>query len=254
MHVRHIWRRWFCVDSLLVDGADRAAGKRFDVYRNNVISSLKDAMSDSFPVIEKLLGPENFAALSDIFVRKHPPADPRMMHYGGAFPAFLEHFEPLQHLGYLPDVARLELAQRQSYHASDRHPLDPMCFNRFSAEDLASAKLTFAPAVQLVRSSWPILEIWHFNMTPDAPQPSSGAQDVLVTRSEFDPAFHALPPGGAELIADLQDGVTLGAALEPIEENYPDFDFSALLGLLLHTGALTALTPDSEQMPKRITP
>ncbi len=80
-------------------------------------------------------------------------------------------------------------------------------------------------------------------MTPDAPQPSAGAQDVLITRQEFDPHMYALPAGSAVLIEDLQNQTSLGTALESVEANYPDFDFSALLGLLIQNGALTALVP-----------
>lgn len=231
------------VPTSLLDGEARPAGKRFDVYRNNVVMSLKEALSESFPVIEKLLGVQNFSSLAGLYVRAHPPQDPRMMLFGQAFPAFLEGFAPLQHLGYLGDVARLELAQRHSYHASDASPVDPALFGSLPPEQLASATLRFAPAVHLIRSPWPILDIWHFNMTPDAPKPSAIAQDVLITRIEFDPAMHALPPGAGDLIEALQAGAPLGAALETLQTRHPDFDFPSLLGLLLQTGAITALTP-----------
>ncbi|MGH1576308.1 HvfC/BufC family peptide modification chaperone [Planktotalea sp.] len=226
----------------LTDGQSQPAGKRFDVYRNNVIMSLKEAMSESFPVIEKLIGTQNFASLAGLFVRKHPPKDPRMMLYGIEFPSFLETFEPLSHLGYLPDVARLELARRHSYHAADARPIDPSVFGTLPPEVLASATLSFAPALRVVRSDWPILDIWHFNMTDGAAKPTAGAQDVLLTRAEFDPEMHLLPAGSADLIEALAKETKLGDALDTLENTHPGFDFSALLGLLIQTNALTALS------------
>lgn len=229
----------------LVDADTRPAGKRFDVYRNNVILSLIDALRSSFPVIQKMLGTETFTNLAGLYVRAHPPSDPRMMLFGTSFPEFLERFEPLQHLGYLADVARLELAQRHSYHAADAPPIDPSVFAELAPEALASAVITFAPPVRLVRAPWPILDIWHFNMTEGAPQPSAHAQDVLITRLEFDPQMHALPEGGGDLIAALMSGAALGDALDKVQLDHPEFDFSALLGLLLQTGALSALIPQN---------
>ena len=228
----------------LKDGENRPAGKRFDVYRNNVIVSLKEALSESFPVVEKLIGAQNFASLAGLYVRQHPPSDPRMMLYGDAFPAFLETFEPLKHVGYLPDVARLELARRHSYHAADSTPIDPSIFSTMPPEQLAQTRARFAPAMHVVRSEWPILDIWHFNMTDGAPQPSGGGQDVLIGRAAFDPEMQVLSSGGYALIQLLQGGQPLGLALETVEQNHPDFDFSTLLGTLLQTGALVSLALD----------
>lgn len=229
----------------LIDGANRAAGKRFDVYRNNVVMSLKEALTESFPVITKLLGTQNFSSLAGLYVRAHPPADPRMMFYGATFPTFLDNLDALSHLPYLPDVARLELAQRQSYHAADAEPIDPVIFGQLSADRLANSRLEFAPSVRITRSSWPILEIWHFNMTDGAPLPSANAQDVLIARPEFDPVMDVLGTGSADLINALMQGAQLGVALDEIEKQHPDFDFPTTLGLLIRTGAITRLTPDT---------
>jgi hypothetical protein len=100
----------------------RPAGRRFNVYRNNVAASLTDALATGFPVIAKLLGEEFFRAMAGVFLRAHPPGDPRLQLWGGKFPGFLARFEPVAHLPYLPDMARLELGLRQSYHAADAAP------------------------------------------------------------------------------------------------------------------------------------
>ncbi len=104
--------------------------------------------------------------------------------------------------------------------------------------------LALAPSAELVRSPWPIFAIWMFNMQQDAPKPAPGAQNVLITRPEFDPAPNLLPLGGADLIAALSKGETLGAAYEKALATDPDFDLGPVLTLLLQGNAITSLTTE----------
>src|SRR6056297_4262947 len=78
----------------LTDGAGAPAGRRFDVYRNNVAVSLADALEAAFPVIAKLVGTRNFRLLAGAFLRSHPPQSPLMMFYGAEMPTFLSTFGP----------------------------------------------------------------------------------------------------------------------------------------------------------------
>ncbi|WP_170402144.1 HvfC/BufC N-terminal domain-containing protein [Ruegeria arenilitoris] len=226
----------------LLDDQARPAGRRFSVYRNNVAVSLTEAMHQAFPVITKLLGSQNMDSLAGIYLRQHPPSSPLMMFYGESFPEFLADTEQLAHLGYLPDVARLELALRRSYHAADSQPITPDALAALPPEDLMQARLGFAPTMQLIRSDWPIHAIWRFNTEDGAPKPQPGAQDVLITRPEFDPSPHLLPPGGFDWITAMQAGQTIGQAFEATTTRTPAFDLGATLALLLQGSAITSVT------------
>lgn len=225
----------------LVDQNGTQAQRRFNVYRNNVAVSLTEAMHSAFPVIAKLLGKENMDGLSGLFLRAHPPETPLMMFYGEGFPAFLEQIEQLSHLGYLGDVARLEQALRQAYHAADATPLAPERLAELSPEDLLRSTVDFAPAVQLLRSTWPIHAIWRFNTEENAPKPQGEPQAVLITRPEFDPIPQILQPAEAEWLHALQQGFSIGEALERASATDANFDLGNPLTMLLQGGALTGL-------------
>ncbi|MEM1065084.1 MAG: DNA-binding domain-containing protein [Pseudomonadota bacterium] len=221
------------------DGAP--AAKRFDVYRNNVVLSLIDALGTAFPVVKKLLGEAGFNTLAQVFVRAHPPRSPMLMFYGEALPRFIEGFEPLAKLGYLPDIARLEQALRESYHASDAAPIDPTALASLSPDALTATRMTLAPSARLIRSPWPIHAIWRFNMEPGAPKPSMAAEDMLVLRPEFDPVPIRLSPGDAAFLTATQAGRPIGTAFEAALGEQAEFDLTALLGVLLGHGAITEL-------------
>jgi len=226
----------------LQDGAGRPAGRRFDVYRNNVSHSLTEALRIGFPVITKLIGRQNMDGLAGIYLRAHPPRSPLMMQYGAGFPAFLASNTQLSHLGYLADIARLELALRRAYHAGDADAIAPDLLADIPPEILVTTTLLLAPAVQVIRSDWPIHDIWRFNTDDSAAKPRAQAQDVLITRPEFDPVPQLLPPGGARWIDELRAGRTIGEALDAALAEVPEFDMGKPLTLLLQGGAVISLT------------
>ena len=222
----------------LSDGQGQAAGRRFDVYRNNVIASLTEALQAAFPVIEKLVGEANFKVLAGDFVRAHPPSSPLMMFYGAELPIFLKSYGPVASIRYLPDVARLETAIRQSYHEGDAVPADPAVFGSLSPEALMASRLTLVPSARLVRSAWPIHAIWRFNREDGAPKPEMAPQDVLIVRPNLDPQPLLLPPGGGAFVARLLARDTLSGALEAAVQEVGDFDLTQTLTLLISNAAI----------------
>lgn len=223
----------------LTDPQGRPAGKRFAVYRNNVAVSLTEALETAYPVVRKLVGDEFFRAMAGVYLRQNPPTSALMMYYGFRFPGFLDRFQPVAHIGYLPDVARLERALRQSYHAADAPPVDAARLQALPPDRLMSARLTLCPALRLVRSNWPVHALWRANTEADAPKPVMRPENVLVLRPGYDPAPHLLGPGAAAFIEALGKQETFAAGLDAAGE---DFDLAACLGLLLDGKAITAIS------------
>ena len=222
----------------LTDPQGRPAGRRFDVYRNNVTQGLTDALIASFPILVKLLGEDFFRAMARQYLRAHPPTSPLMMFYGDDMPAFLQTFAPVAHLGYLPDVARLENALRHSYHAANHAPVAPETLAALAPEAFLGARLTLAPSLRLIRSDWPLHAIWCANTDPNAPDPEARAEDVLVTRIGFDPKPQLLSQGAAPFLHALIHGNSVAEAIGFAEE----FDLSEVLSLLLSTQSIAAIS------------
>ena len=221
----------------VVDPFGQPAPKRFSVYRNNVASSLTRALEAAFPTVRKLVGDAFFGAMAGEFLRAHPPTSRMMMLYADALPGWLESFPPVVHLGYLPDVARLDQAMRESYHAADSVPLLEAEFQQLLHEDIASLRLILAPSLRLVRSCWPVVSIWAANHEAGA-VPVMTAEDALILRPEFDPRPQVLPVGGAAFVLGLQAGRSLGESVDMVNET---LDFATVLGLLVLGRAITGV-------------
>jgi hypothetical protein len=225
----------------LVDPKGRPATKRFDIYRNNVVVSLTEALTTAFPILEKLLGAANFHTLAGVFLRAHPPTDPVLAFYGTEMPTFLSTFAPVASLPYLSDIARVELAMRRSYHAADSTQANLTPLSQTDPDALLAIRIRLAPSAELIRSDWPIHAIWRRNTESDAPKVRMSAQDILILRPEFDPEPHLLPSGAGVFIEHLQQGTTLGTALDHALAAVADFDLSQTLGLLIAGQAIVHL-------------
>ena len=222
----------------VIDPRGRPAPKRFAVYRNNVASSLVDALKAGFPTLVKLLGEDFFTAMALVFLRAHPPKSRILMLYGDKMPGFLKGFQPVAHLGYLPDIARVDQALRESYHSADSTPLPEAEFQRLLGQDIAALRLRLAPSLRLIRSRWPVFSIWSSNHEGGS-TPKPQAEDLLVLRPEFDPRPHPLPPGGGDLLAGLLAGRTLGESLDLVTG---PTDLAPILGLLISGRAIVGVT------------
>lgn len=222
----------------LRDPTGANAGRRFAVYRNNVAVGLTEALQTAFPVIRKLVGDAFFHAMAGVYLRNHPPKSPVMMFYGADMPGFLKGFEPVAHLPYLPDVARLELALRHAYHAADAAPVAATDLGLLEPADFARARLGFAPAVRLLSSRFAIHGIWLANSDPAGPPPQKRAEDVLITRRGYDPKPHYVPRATALFFAALMEGKTLTAATTAAGRG---LDLSAALALLFSEGAIISI-------------
>lgn len=168
-------------------------------HRDNVLGGLTEALATQFPVVRAIVGDAFFGAMAQAFLRLSPPSGPVMIGHGATFASFLASFPPVQSLPYLPDVARLEYAMHEAYHAADQEALDVKALARCRADDLARLTLCFHPSVRLVASEYPVDLIWRYNQL--ATEPSEPF--VLPDR----PAF--------PLIARPGDVVEMTALSEP---------------------------------------
>ena len=129
--------------------------KRFAVYRNNVVAGLTEALKDAFPVVSRIVGAEFFQAMARAYVVTEPPHTPILLDYGAGFPDFIREFKPAATLPYLADVASIERAWTEAYHATEATPLDPGAFGAIEPDRLPEIRLLLHPSVRVVRNFRP---------------------------------------------------------------------------------------------------
>ena len=216
------------------------SGSRFAVYRNNVVVGLTEALQANFPAVCRIVGEEFFSAMAHPYIVLEPPASPILLDYGKGFPSFIGQFEPAQSLPYLADVARIERAWTEAYHAPDAAPLSAAALAAMASGRIAEARFTVHPALRIVRSPFPALTIWRMNVDGGVPEPvdlDAGGEDALIMRPETEVTVRSMPPGGAEFVAALAGGETLTEAAKSAMRAEMHFDLAANLAALIDAGA-----------------
>ncbi|MBV4488879.1 DNA-binding domain-containing protein [Pseudomonas sp. SWRI153] len=229
-----------CPDGLCSrNGADPS--RRFAVYRNNVQSSLINALADSYPVVVQLVAEPFFRAMAAIFVQRQPPQSPLMSRYGEAFADFIARFEPIASVPYVADVARLEHLRTLAYHAADAQTIRPEQISAALADPQSLSELCFElhPSLHLLDSAFAVVAIWaaHQQEQSMAGIGLDQGQHALVLRNGLDVEVFALEPGASVFIRHLIEGSPLLVAAE----KSPPFDLAQTLALLIAHNAITRL-------------
>ncbi|SPB12733.1 hypothetical protein NOV72_00040 [Caballeronia novacaledonica] len=225
------------------DGA--TSERRFAVYRNNVVAGLCDALAAAYPVTRRIVGETFFAGMARIYASRTLPRTPVMLDYGADFADFAGTFEPAMSLPYLRDVARLERAWVEAYHAPDATPLESDAFRSIDAAQLPSIRLALHPSVRVVRSPFPLVAIWQMNVDENAPgfiDIHARSEDALIARPHAHVDVRVLPVGAATFVEALAAGIAVAEAFESALSADARFDLSPALAMLVHGGAIAGWT------------
>jgi hypothetical protein len=231
-------------------GSELEAGKasplgRLEIYRNNTLISLTEALKANFPVTVRLVDERFFRWVAQDFIRHHPPREPRLALYGAALPAFLAAVPACRTVPYLAEVARLEWAICQSLQAEQLNPCSPERLSGLGGE-AGAARLILQPALQLVPARWPVMEIWMAHQSDPVEISDSivrQASHVQVMRHDDRVRLTPLQAGRFAFRRRLARGLCLQAALEWAVSRDPAFSPAHELASLFAENIVTKIIP-----------
>ncbi|MEM9028706.1 MAG: DNA-binding domain-containing protein [Pseudomonadota bacterium] len=234
-------------DEVVVSRPD-ASRNRFNVYRNNHVVSLIEALGTRFPVVKALVGDEFFQAMARVFVDQSPPRTPVIIRYGEGFPDFIAAFPPAEQLPFLGDVARLEWAIGESYHAPDAPVLAIEALAKIDPAAVGRARLALQPSLRLVSSEWPVFSIWSAHQGQDA---KTQLQDVamigevgVTVRPQLDVEVLRIEADAYRFISLLNAHETLEDAAAALELQNAE-GFAELLQFVFGAGLVARIAPST---------
>jgi hypothetical protein len=200
-------------------GPDAPDPLLLDIYRNTSLGTLSNALSLSFPAVQRLVGAGFFDTAAQEFIRLNPPSSACLNDYGQQFPQFLAQFPHAAHLGYLADVARLEWAVSCALHAADAAPLDLAALAGLDTALMPSVRFVPHPSVTAMRLDTPADAIWRAVLAEDdaamrAIDPEAGPVWLLIERCALGVQVRRMESGAWHFTQRLCAGEPLQSALE----------------------------------------
>ena len=222
-----------------------SAERRLEIYRHNVYANLRGALKDIYPVILAVVGEAFFHHAADQFVRVHPSRSGDLNQFGGDWAAFLGAYPYAAELPYLPDVARLEWAWHEAFHAGDAPPFDPDRLVSLPPDAHSALCFVLHPTVRLVKSDFPILRIWEVNQPAFTGEIevdwNAPAELLLIHRDAEDGVsvlIEHLSAAGDAFLRALVQQATLEAAATAALDIDATFDLQAFLLESVRSGVI----------------
>lgn len=218
------------------------AAQRFNVYRNNFQTSLSDALAAIYPVVEQLVGREFFSFMADRYIHTYPSRSGSLHNLGYAMARFLRRFQAVSKLPYLADVACLEWAYHEIFHAAPPSSFKPNALEQIAAKDFPNLHFVIGFASRIVHSKYPIFRIWQVNQEgyvgDDNVNLDTGPESVLIVRPELEVELWRLGAAESKFLCALDSGENLGHAVEAALAHSHDFDLKVALERFVSSGTL----------------
>lgn len=226
-----------------------AAGRRVDVYRNNLRANFHNVLALEFPVIQQLCGAEYFEQLALEFQDAQPSRRGNLHHIGAAFAAWLAGRMHGTQYEWFAGVAALEWAWQECYVAAESAgTADLSQLAGLTPAQQEALRFVITPACRVLQSQWPVWSIWRAHQ-PGAADDTIALEDidlgsgecVLVLRDSQGMRLQRLSAPEATVLQALIAGQPLGTALESAVPPDQHFDPGAALQRAAALGLFTDL-------------
>ena len=177
----------------LKDSSKISPQRAIDIYRNNTRGARIDALELVYPICKKILGNDIFRSIAREYVIANVEDTSDLNHYGKQinqkFQLLLDTGRLPEQYVYLPDLAKLEFVIHAAYYADNDSAFDFQLFEH-KINNNESMHLKISASLGLLRSEYPVYEIWLNNQKQQAVKEIyaiDNAQYLLVHRGHYKP-------------------------------------------------------------------
>jgi len=191
------------------------ARRRLNIYQNNCFETLTETLKSIYPTVLRLVGDDFFDYAANHYIKNNPSTSGDLAHFGKPFDGFLADFTPAKGLVYLPEIAQLDWAYHEVFHAAFHAPCNIQDLHALSQDDYGKIKFKLHPASTLLSFQFPILKIWQIcqdDSNNEQINLDMGGDHLLVIRRKLSVQFEKLSASEFAFLSALNQGLTFEKA------------------------------------------
>jgi hypothetical protein len=222
------------VEALVRGDHQLSAVERIGIYADAYFFRLLDCLGEEFPSTLAVLGADNFAALAKRYLLDYPPTEPSILYAGRYLADFLSDHPFVQRWPFITELARLERAVLDVFHAPDAPALDVQALREVPSEEWPAVKLQAHPAVEIVHCKWRLSDILQaVEQGREWNDPEHEDASVLVWRQNAVVYYRSLESLERDALVMVKEGASFALICESVAAGVEETNHVALIGRLM---------------------
>jgi hypothetical protein len=247
---RHLLNQDNAITDAIVDSPPLPVAERLGIYAQGYRIRLIDALDSNYPLLHRLLGDDDFAALGQAFVAAHPSVYRSIRWYGRELAEFLSTVPPHAEQPIVAELARLEWTLTEVFDAPDAEPQSRAALAAVDPSAWSELRLQFHPSLRRLHLHWNTAAAWkalNAEETPPHPERSEHAVPWLLWRNDLQNYFRSLGADEAVALDCALKGHSFGEMCQAMTDCLPEEQIplraAMLLGQWTDSGIIVAINP-----------
>jgi hypothetical protein len=245
---RHLLNQDSAIADAIVDSPPLPAADRLAIYANGYRTRLIEALDDTYPLLHRLLGDDDFTALGEAFVAAHPSVHRSIRWYGRELAEFLSRVPPHAGQPIVAELARLEWTLTEVFDAPDAEPRSRAALAAINPSAWSELRFELHPSIRRLPLHWNAAAAWkalNAEETPPHPERSEHAVPWLLWRHNLQNYFRSMSAEEAIALDCALKGHSFGEICQAMTECLPEQEIplraAGLLGLWADSGIIVAI-------------
>jgi hypothetical protein len=219
----------------IIRGDERlSASERVGIYADAYFYRLLEVFKEDYPATLAVLGDTNFHNLITGYLIEYPPTEPSIAHASRYLPDFMRGHPLPENFPFIADLATLERALVEIFHAADATPLTATNLSIIPPEQWPTLVMRRHPASRVSQLGWRVEHIqraverqesWH--------APAAAVVHILISRRDGKVFYRELQAGECPALQLMEKGASFAAICEAVAGDTGERDAAARISGLL---------------------